>query len=87
MAHANCTTVDCLVQMPAPALLQAWQAAQGVSRPLVDGVELLDAPMNLAAQGRIAPGVPVIAGSNLHDAVGIMKRKIMKKKEEEEQRE
>lgn len=34
--------------------------------PVVDGVEILDFPRKLAAEGKIAPGVKVIIGSN-HD--------------------
>jgi len=35
--------------------------------PTIDGVELKDAPWNLAAQGKLAPGVPVIAGEAAED--------------------
>lgn len=69
MAKMKCSNVDCLVAAPADALLAAWEATHASSRPLVDGVELTAAPSQLAAQGAIAPGVPVIAGSLLHDDV------------------
>lgn len=35
--------------------------------PVIDGVEVLDSPKALAAQGRFAPGVPVLLGSNANE--------------------
>ena len=75
-AAANCTAngspaaqVACLRALPWEALV-AVSALDFLSTerwgPVVDGVEVPDWPRNMAAQGKVAPGVQLLIGSN-HD--------------------
>ncbi len=72
LSKANCSAVpdpvQCLVDLDAVALLQtdlARVAQDGLHTwaPTVDGVELPIAGVNLARQGKMAPGVPFLVGS------------------------
>jgi para-nitrobenzyl esterase len=71
MAAAHCASVACLEAAPVDTLVSAFAAAGVEARPTIDFVEILAPLPELAAAGRVAPGVAVLAGSNLDDAVGV----------------
>jgi len=66
--------VACLVALPEAKVLDLMFAAEPLRRwqwvPVIDGVDLTDAAVPLAAAGKLAP-VPVVVGSNSED-VGVM---------------
>lgn len=62
LGAANCTSVACLLQLPADLLMsldEGWV-------PIVDGVDLVDSGISLASRGHLAP-VPLIVGSTMED--------------------
>ena len=60
------SVLECMEGVDAATVLSCVPDAAGYG-PTVDGVELVDAPWVLAAAGKLAPGVPVIAGAVSED--------------------
>ena len=58
--------IACMEKKPAAEVLAAVPSIAAYG-PTIDGVELADAPWVLAAQGKLAPGVPIIAGAAAED--------------------
>lgn len=61
----------CLRTKDATELLSLTPATASFG-PVVDGVELTDEPWTLLAEGKVSPGVPVIAGSVSEDGGGFV---------------
>eukprot|EP00931_Biecheleriopsis_adriatica_P088931 TRINITY_DN63155_c0_g1_i1.p1 TRINITY_DN63155_c0_g1~~TRINITY_DN63155_c0_g1_i1.p1 ORF type:complete len:540 (+),score=58.66 TRINITY_DN63155_c0_g1_i1:56-1675(+) len=64
MRNANCSTLTCLLHLPAVSLIQF--SLPGTWHPVVDGVDLVGDDESLAEQGRLYP-VPIIVGSTMED--------------------
>lgn len=64
--------IQCLVSLDAQQLLQVelrrrWKPNSNQWQPTVDGIELLKPGVELAQEGTLAPGVPILIGSVSED--------------------